>query len=273
MKQMSILDEVKSRFVHQSVEIDNVAWSFIETKEKGFPLILLPGAQGTAEIYFNQLLAAGQDIRIIAVTYPEVSDCEALAHGFRSFLDRLGVSRAVFSGSSFGALWLQFFAARFPEYVAGAVLANAFISGRSKQDFFDKMLAMSGPDIVSAMNAGVRAAAGKSAQHAQLAQVIGELVGPVQSGEGLQSRLRGVRFSDPAPAIDIPAERIALIECDDDPLIDPSMQNEIAARYSGSARHRIEGGGHYPAVLKPDAYTGILRDFHAATAAAEAARI
>lgn len=269
---MSILNQVRTHFVHQSLVVDNEVWSFTQTKEEGFPLVLLPGAQGTGDIYFNQLLAIGQDIRVIAVTYPEVSDCQALANGFRSFLDRLGISRAVFSGSSFGALWLQFFAARFPDYVAGALLANAFIDSQSKQALFDHMLSMSGPDVVAAVNRGAQAAAGKSAEHARLAEIIGELVGPVQSGEGLQSRLRGVRFSSPAPVIDLPGERIALVECDDDPLIDPPMQDEMATRYGSSARHRISGGEHYPAVLKPDRYNAILRDFHATLAAVETAR-
>src|SRR3546814_16187585 len=84
---------------------------------------------------------------VIAVTYPEVSDCQALANGFRSFLDRLGISRAVFSGSSFGALWLQFFAARFPDYVAGALLANAFIDRQSQQALFDPILRLSCPAV------------------------------------------------------------------------------------------------------------------------------
>src|SRR3546814_6594106 len=82
--------------------------------------------------------------------------------GFRSFLDRLGISRAVFSGSSFGALWLQFFAARFPDYVAGALLANAFIDSQSKQALFDHMLNMSGPDVFAAVNRGAQAEDGKS---------------------------------------------------------------------------------------------------------------
>lgn len=235
--------------------------------------MLLPGAQGTGDIYFNQMLTLGQDIRIIAVTYPEVSDCQSLANGFRTFLDELGISRAVFSGSSFGGLWLQFFGALFPQYVAGAVLANSFIDSQAKQNFLDMALAMSGADLVTMVNRGAQAKAGQSAEHTQLSEIIGELVGPVQSGEGLQSRLRGLRFSDVAPVIDISAERVALIECDDDPLIDPTMQNEIAARYSRSARHKIEGGEHYPAVLKPERYTAILRDFYTAIAKAEAALV
>src|SRR3546814_12074715 len=91
-----MLNQVRTHCVHQSRVVDNEIWSFTQTKEEGFPLVLLPGAQGTGDIYFNQLLGIGQDIRVIAVTYPEVSDCQALANGFRSFLDLLGISRPVF---------------------------------------------------------------------------------------------------------------------------------------------------------------------------------
>src|SRR3546814_10412910 len=93
---------------------------------------------------------------VIAVTYPEVSDCQALANGFRSFLDRLGISRAVFSGSSFGPLWLQFFAARFPDYVAGALLANAFIDSQSKQALSESVLRHSRPEVVPPVQRGSR---------------------------------------------------------------------------------------------------------------------
>src|SRR3546814_19017505 len=102
---------------------------------------------------------------------------------FRS-LDRLGISRAVFSGSSFGALWLQFFASRFPDYVAGALLANAFIDSQSKQALFAHILSQSGPDVFSAINRSAQAAAGKSAQHTHLATIIDDFGAPGQTGAG-----------------------------------------------------------------------------------------
>src|SRR3546814_20934733 len=91
--------------------------------------------------------------------------------GFRSFLDRLGISRAVFSGSSFGALWLQFFAARFPDYVAGALLATAFIDSQFKQALFDHMLSMSGSDVVAAVKNCAQASAGKSAEKSTMTHI------------------------------------------------------------------------------------------------------
>src|SRR3546814_12594605 len=113
--------------------------------------------------------------------------------------------------------------------VCSSDLANAFIDSQSKQALFDHMLSMSGPDVVAAVNRGAQAAAGKSAEHAQLAEIIGELVGPVQSGEGLPSRLLGVRFSSPAHVIDLPGPRIAFIECDYGPFDQPNTQEHNAA--------------------------------------------
>src|SRR3546814_19395379 len=110
---------------------------------------------------------------------------------------------------------------------------------------------MSGPDVVAAVNRGAQAAAGKSAEHAQLAEIIGELVGPVQSGEGLQSRLRGVRISSTAPVIDLPGERNTLIAYDDTTLYHLTMHNEIAPRSGNTPQQRKSGGGLYQTLLKP----------------------
>src|SRR3546814_13222790 len=112
---------------------------------------------------------------VIAVTYPEVSDCQALANGFRSFLDRLGISRAVFSGSSFGALWLQCFAARFPAYVAAALLANAFLNSPSTQALFDHLLSIRCPAVVAAVNRTSSAAAGQTSDKAHMARKLSGL--------------------------------------------------------------------------------------------------
>jgi hypothetical protein len=58
-KKLSILDKVRTRFSHRSLSVDNEVWSFTETKEEGFPLVLLPGAPGTGEVYFNQMTWPG----------------------------------------------------------------------------------------------------------------------------------------------------------------------------------------------------------------------
>ena len=256
---MSILDRLGQTYNCQSISVDGHIWSFIQTKSDGIPLILLPGAQGTCEVYANQILGLGSDIRIIAATYPEVDDCPSLAAGFKSFLDAMDVTKAVISGTSFGGLWLQFFAARFPEYVAGLILANTFIDSKSKHPMFDHILAMGDADLIEAVRAGFIAATGKSPRHAELAEIMDALVGAVQTGAGLKSRLRGVRLSAAAPKVALEPDQITLIECDNDPLVDQAMRDEIAERYRGSARHVLEGGEHYPAILNPEEYSTILR--------------
>lgn len=250
--------------------IDEMTWSFIQTKDEGVPLILLPGSQGTGDVYANQILALGSDIRIIAVTFPASDDCHVLANGFKSFLAALGIPRAVISGSSFGGLWLQFFAAEFPESVIALILANTFIDSSAKHALFDQILALSDADLIAVVQRGFIASAEKGGRHAELAQIMGSLVGPVQSGDVLRSRLRGVRLSEPAPRVRLAAERVTLIECDDDPLVDQAMRDEMAARYNSSARHILQGGEHYPAILKPEEYSAILQNSYAAAMEREA---
>ena len=95
--------------------------------------------------------------------------------------------------------------------------------------------------------------------HEELKHAVRALMGPRQSAEALKARVLALRRAAPAPKLELPAERIVLIDDDADPVIPPAMRNALRERYAASEMHAIDGGGHYPSILRPQAYAGIVQ--------------
>ena len=104
------------------------AWPYIDTGGKGQVLIMLPGSVGTCEMFYKQIAALGQKLRIVSVSYPALSDPSRLADGLADLMDHLGLPRASILGSSFGGYWAQFFALRHPGRLDHLFLGNIFLS-------------------------------------------------------------------------------------------------------------------------------------------------
>lgn len=83
-------------------------WPYIDTRAEGPVLVMLPGSVGTCEMFYKQIAALGERVRIISVSYPAVADPARLADGLAGLLDHLGLPRASVLGSSFGGIGRSF---------------------------------------------------------------------------------------------------------------------------------------------------------------------
>jgi maspardin len=95
--------------------------------------------------------------------------------------------------------------------------------------------------------------------HAELKAAAASLMGSRQTADDLKARVLALRLAKPAPVVAVPRERIVLIDDDEDPVISPPMRIGLRERYGGCDHHSIAGGGHYPAILRPQIYESILR--------------
>jgi pimeloyl-ACP methyl ester carboxylesterase len=57
----------------------------------------------------------------------------------------------------------------------------------------------------------------------------------------------------------LPDEAITLIDDDEDPVIAADTREQMRERYKACRHIRIEGGGHFPANLKPADYANAVR--------------
>uniref|UniRef100_A0A1B6GIW3 Maspardin n=1 Tax=Cuerna arida TaxID=1464854 RepID=A0A1B6GIW3_9HEMI len=94
------------------------------------PLVCLPPASGTADVYFKQMLAlSAKGYRIISAENPVYWTIREWCEGFKKLLDHLELEKVHLFGASLGGFLVQ----KFAEYtvncprVASLILCNAFV--------------------------------------------------------------------------------------------------------------------------------------------------
>ncbi|XP_071610301.1 maspardin isoform X2 [Heliangelus exortis] len=110
---------------------DSKVWSLYDAGPRSIrcPLIFLPPVSGTADVFFQQILAlTGWGYRVIALQYPVYWDHLEFCDGFRKLLDHLQLDKVHLFGASLGG----FLAQKFAEYthksprVQSLILCNSF---------------------------------------------------------------------------------------------------------------------------------------------------
>lgn len=253
------IEKLESRYRWSALEVDGYTWRWLDTAAAGPPVVLLPGSVGDGAMYVRTLLSLGERLRLIAVTYPEITDPERLATGLKAVMDHLALPPCVLVGSSFAAYWAQFFALRHPDQVRKLVIGNGFTDATdlAQNPLFD-------PAWVEAVSPGELHATWLGRVEATAASPLQQLqklmLGERQSPENLYARFAGVTRSTACPALTLDPSDIVVVDCEDDPLIPPAARERLRARYPASRHVRLASGGHYPHLLNSENYEHLLLD-------------
>ncbi|KAK3601460.1 hypothetical protein CHS0354_033594 [Potamilus streckersoni] len=93
------------------------------------PIVCLPPASGTADVFFKQILAlSSKGYRVISVEYPVYWTMKEFLEGFRKLLDHLQIDKVHIFGASLGGFLAQKFAEHTHknQRVASLILCNGF---------------------------------------------------------------------------------------------------------------------------------------------------
>ena len=255
---VDVLARVESRLTWRSLTVAGHEWRWLDTMSIGPIAILLPGSLGDAGVFARILEDVGRDARLIAVTYPALSDATDLATGLTELLEHLAVEKAVLVGSSFAAWWIQTFALMHPDRVSALVIGNGFIDGGdlAGNPLFERsrIEASCAADLHRAWLERVEQQPASPLKQLQLLMLQSR-----QSPENLKARLLGVINARPCPPLSIPADRITVLDCDDDPLISAPVRKRVREHYAGARHIGLTTGGHYPHLLNPQGYARVLR--------------
>ena len=255
----ALIDKLESRYAWSSRAVDGYTWRWLDTAADGPSVVLLPGSVGDGAMFVQTLLSLGERLRLIAVTYPELTDPQQLAAGLKAVFDHLGLPPSVVAGSSFAAWWAQFFALRHPENVRKLVIGNGFTdaSDLAGNPLFDPhWVAKVRPrELHAPWVQRVQAAppgALQQLQHLMLSER--------QSPENLHARFAGVTRAQACPPLAMDEGDIVVLDCEDDPLIPAAARERLRRRYPGAQHVRLPQGGHYPHLLNPGSYESVLLD-------------
>jgi pimeloyl-ACP methyl ester carboxylesterase len=248
------LAEFRQQHPVRSKVIAGLSWSYVDAGH-GPCLVLLPGAQGTCEIFFRQFALAGH-IRLLSVTYPARTDGPMLADGLAAFMDELGITSASILGTSLGGYLAQLFAARHSQRVEQLILTCTFVDPRPVQSADKLANVRDTPPGVLKQQILERV---RAAPESELKDVQLDLMGDKQDAETIQARMLAVQLAQPVPDLPLERKRIAIIDCDNDPIIPLPVREAVRARYAEAAAHNVAGGGHYPYILRDGDYNAILK--------------
>jgi maspardin len=256
---IDILEAVEKRYEWQSLVVDGHEWRWIDTAAEGAVAILLPGSVGDGAMFAPTLEAIGERARLIAVTYPAVSDPAALADGLAALLDHLAIESAVVVGSSFAAWWAQFMALRHPRRVRALVIGNGFVEGKDLADnpLFDRDYVTSVVDEELHAQWLRRVEASPESPLQRLQQ---HMLASRQTPANLKARFVGVVNALPCPALSLEPGAVTVLDCEDDPLIPPQVRARLRQRYPKSRHVTLATGGHYPHLLNSPAYESLMLD-------------
>jgi len=252
-----LLTQLETRYRWQALVVDGHEWRWLDTAADGPVTLLLPGSVGDGAMFVRTLLSLGERMRLVAVTYPALSDPAQLADGLAAVAAHLALPPHRVVSSSFSAYWAQFYALRHPARVKALVLGNGFVDGAdlAANPMFDRQYVESvSPEALHARwLERVR-----STPVAALQQLQEIMLAERQSPLNLHARFLGVVRAQACPSLPLPSDAITVLDCDDDPLIPSNVRERLRQLYPEARHLSLPTGGHYPHVLNPAAYEAFL---------------
>lgn len=252
------LDELRRRWPVHHTTVGGHAIDVLRTDGGGLPVLWLPGAVGTVEMFVDPLLAWGARRTMVAVGYPALVDPQALAVAVLAAADAMSIERFDLVGTSLGGHVAQWVAAQAPARVGRLVLGNTFHDPAPMQSP-ERRAALEARDADALKAETVARIDGMP--DSPLKRLQQALVGPLQPAGQLRARMLAVQSARRPPPLQVPDDHILVLDCDDDPLVPPPVRAALRDAYP-RARHRtIAGGGHFPYVLRADDYRAAVGAF------------
>lgn len=257
---ISARDAFAATHPEQRIQLNGREWGYITTGE-GPALLLIPGTLGRGDIFWQQIEALSDRIRLIAVSYPATGGIEAWSDDLAKLLDHLGVESVSMLGSSLGGYLAQYFAATHPTRIETLFAANTLHTAHGIDQRMPYALDLdTAPiaDLRAGFGGALTAWAEAHPDQGDLVELLLQEVGGRIPEPELRMRLKALKFAPELPALSMPKARRFTIEADDDPLIPREMRSAVRKRIEPAAAYRFTTGGHFPYVVRPGDYTALL---------------
>lgn len=222
----------------------------------GPPLVLVPGMDGTGQLFYRQAPLLARRFRVAALRLrDEAQRMDVLVEDLATFVRamRHGSERAVVVGESFGGALSMSFALAHPELVRALVIVNSFAHFRPQ---YRLRAAIAGTRLMpwGAMAVIRRATAfrmhSRHTPRSELRRFLAETRRTTR--EGYLNRLRILMAYDVLPRLRELRVPTLFLAADEDHLV-PSVEQAqlMAARVPGSRVRVLEGHGHV-CLIAPD---------------------
>ncbi|KAK5916076.1 hypothetical protein CesoFtcFv8_001610 [Champsocephalus esox] len=250
---------------------DSKVWSLYDAGPKSIrcPIILLPPVSGTAEVFFQQVLAlTGWGYRVISLQYPVYWDLMEFCDGFRKLLDHLQLDKVHLFGASLGGFLAQKFAEcthKSPR-VHSLILCNSF----SDTSIFNQMWTANSFWLMPAflLKKIVLGNFAKGPVDPKMADAIDFMVDRLESlnQSELASRLTLNCQNSYVEPHKIKEVAVTIIDVFDQSALSLEAKEEMYKLYPNARRAHLKTGGNFPYLCRSaevNLYIQIhLRQFH-----------
>jgi pimeloyl-ACP methyl ester carboxylesterase len=237
-------------------------------------VLWLTGALGVAELAFQSLLAMGPQFTVIAPDYPSTPTLDAFCDGLIAILNQERIERAHVVGGSLGGMIAQHLIRRYPDRVLSLVLSHT-AAPESSRLLVGAVRVLVGtlpkwPESLVRKLFSRRLRVGYTAAGSFWLQYFDAAVA-TQSCAELTSRVRlaaefaAQRHYKPDDLRLWPG-RVMVLDADDDPLMPNVNQVALRTLYPQAELHRFFQTGHSVAILDPEGYASVIRQFISAAA-------
>ena len=260
------LSEFQRHFPSTASVVSGATWRFRDTDQDAdrIPLVMLPGAGGTGDVFYRAVEGLRKTRRVVTVSYPALDDADKLASGALGALAEAGIREFDLLGSSLGGYLAQACAVKEPDRIRRCMFANAFFDSTWLQRKISRDSLRSTPADIHLANTlkGLSAAAEDTVEKADFKRTMLALVGTDQTAEMAKSALLAVLGTTVLPKVGLRADAIAVLDTEDDPVVDQPSREAMRERYQDSHQFHLATGGHYPSLLNPKEYVAaLLRHF------------
>jgi maspardin len=259
------LAEVQQTYPVRAVEVLGRVWHYRvtgDTASTARPALFLPGIQGGGDAFYEVAYSLGAAHRLVLPSAPDITDPDEMVTTTAAFLDVLGLARVHVLGSSLGGYLAQAFAVAFPGRVDELILANTFYDASPFLATIPPAATIEQADAADLVAQNLRSLGGQSDADdgiERLVAIMTRLVGGEQPVENYKSRMVLLARTRPVARPPIEDSRITVIDDDRDPMVPPAMRAAVRRRFAGADQHAIDGGGHLPAIQRPQAFNALIR--------------
>ncbi len=225
-------------------------------------LVLLPGLDGTGELFQPLVEKLPKTIQPIVVRYPSHEPLDYLALTSLVLRELPSNSQFVLLGESFSGPVAVLAASRRPEGLLGLILSASFVSAPRR---WPAALATFAPIHLGARLFGPRALMGRRKSRS-LAKRMGDVLAQVP-GRVLRARLRAAAQADVTAelaALDIPT---LYLQASEDTLV-PKSAAELYARFAARGKVEVISGPHFLLQCVPSDAVRSIEQFIEASASA-----
>jgi len=258
----SLLEALLDRHAVRHVRVGPEDWSYFDSAAAGPAVLLLGGGQGDASVFHRQFEAFGAQARLVAPTYAASADLAATLADLLAFMDAVGLARPHVVGSSLGGYLGLALAQAHPDRLDRLIAACAFADCAAEKALFPpaSRIADQPAEVLKAQTLAKLEAAGPPASAAHLTAAVDLRTAITrQPAQVLKGRTLAILAAPPLAALRIDPQAVALLDCEDDPVITPATRTELRARLPGSVRITLALGGHFPAMLAPDQFNALMQ--------------